>query len=709
MQATSAASVRWGGWSRNLRHLKSGVLVEPHSFFEEMKRYIGFSPDDAETLRSLAPVVEPHLPALAERFYAEIPRHASAAGVFTGGTDQIARLKGTLQKWARGLFTGIYDEAYAHERFRIGFRHVQIALPQRYVISAVSVVEHFLRDLFDREITDPGRRGQAHRSLSRILNLDLNLICETYFEGSLRELRHLNDTLTATNRSLEQANRVKSEFLATVSHELRTPLTAIVGFSRLLAEGQIDDPARQLEFTRDIHTSALSLLGLVDEILDVARIEAGRLEITLASVDVAGVVREVVAEQALEASRKGLELTNAIPLDLPDVRADAERLKQILTNLVANAIKFTDQGFVRVGAGVVSDANSIVLTIEDSGIGISPEVIPTLFEKFKQADASYSRRHAGVGLGLAISKTLVDKMSGTISLHSAGPGTGTTARVTLAMAVVAQPAERRATRMPTRQVRVLLVADDHTVRRSVANELTTRGYIVREGATVDGARALAVAERPEVLVLDMGLSPDPTVARRWCEFLIELQIDPRTSAIQMIVLTDAAIETMRVELSLLLTPRATVLQWPADAATLHDAVQRAVTETRRPTRLLVVDDDPLVFKFASQVLPKADYALLYATSGREALAMLAAHPIDAILLDLRMPDGSGYDLIRDLKLREHPSHVPIVVLTNYPEPTSENEKELLQSHVVLELFSKATVARNPHALVDRLARLPRHS
>ena len=674
-----------------------------------MKRYIGFSPDDAETLRSLAPVIEPHLPALAERFYEEIPRHAGAAQVFTGGSDQIARLKLTLQKWARGLFSGIYDEAYAHERFRIGFRHVQIVLPQRYVISAVFVIEQFIRDVLDREIADPDERHRAHRSVSRILNLDLNLICETYFEGSLRELRHLNDELTAANDSLERANQVKSEFLAAVSHELRTPLTAIVGFSRLLAEGRVDDPATQEEFTRDIHSSALSLLGLVDEILDVARIEAGRLEVTLGKVSVAPVARDVLVELGLEASRKDLELINAVPVTVPDVRADAERLKQILTNLVSNAIKFTDEGFVRVGARSSPEGDSILLTVEDSGIGIAPEVIPTLFERFKQADASHTRRHAGVGLGLAISKALVEKMGGTISLQSAGPGTGTTARVTLATAAVQQPAAPRAAPILPHQVRVLLVVDDSTVRAIVAGELTTRGYIVREGATVDGARALAVAEPPDVLVLDMGLSPDPTVARSWCELLMELQTDPRTSAIQTIVLTEAATETMRVELSLLLTPRSMILQGPADAAALHDAVQRVITETRRPARLLVVDDDPLVFKFASQILPSAEYALLYATSGRQALAMLETHPVDVILLDLRMPDGSGYDLIRELKLRDRPSEVPIVVMTNYPEPASDDEKDLLESHVVLELFSKAAVARDPTPLVERLTRLSRHS
>ena len=138
---------------------------------------------------------------------------------------------------------------------------------------------------FDQAIADPEQRRQAHRSVSCILNLDLNLICETYFEGSLRELRHLNDDLAAANRSLEEANRVESEFLATVSHELRTPLTAIIGFSKLLADDTVAEPEKRREFTRDIHASALALLSLVDEILDLARIESGRFQVRAAPVD----------------------------------------------------------------------------------------------------------------------------------------------------------------------------------------------------------------------------------------------------------------------------------------------------------------------------------------------------------------------------------------------------------------------------------------
>ncbi len=143
-------------------------------------------------MRDLAPLVEPHLVELSERFYAQIPAHPEAAAVFAGGAAHIARLKLTLQRWARGLVSGVYDAAYAEERLQIGVRHVQIGLPQRYVVGAMYVVEDFLRGVIDAEVSE-AERSTLKVSLSRIINIDLNLICETYFAGSMQQLRSLND------------------------------------------------------------------------------------------------------------------------------------------------------------------------------------------------------------------------------------------------------------------------------------------------------------------------------------------------------------------------------------------------------------------------------------------------------------------------------------------------------------------------------------
>ena len=674
------------------------------SFLEEIKQYIGFTADDAEVLAALAPVVEPHLSALADRFYQQIPRHPEAAAVFTGGEVQIARLKQTLQRWARGLFSGTYDLAYAEERFRIGYRHVQIRLPQRYVIGAMQVVAEFLREVVDREVVDEVLRRRAHVSLSRILLLDLNLMCETYFEGSLRELRQLNTRLSDVNRSLEEANRAKNDFLATTSHELRTPLTSIIGFSRLLLDQYVTDPAEQRELLNDLYRNALHLLSLVDDILDVSRIEAGRLDMVTETVDLKALIDEVTASTKVQADEKGLALTTEVPSALPRVRADKARLRQILLNVIGNAIKFTDRGEVGVVATVDAEASQVSLDVSDTGIGIAPEQQPLVFEKFRQLDASHTRRHGGAGLGLAISKALIERMNGRISLRSEGPGKGTTVTLTLpVMAATAAAAPRDRAGARAALASLLVVAEDAAAREALAAVLTSAGYYVREGATIDGTRALIHVERPDALLLDVTTLSRADAARQWLDFLVALHADRVTRSIQSVVLVGPSVEAAtRVKFELL-PSRPTLIDAPLDSEALSRALDR-VASTRRtaPFRLLVADDDPLVFKFVSTVLPPHEYVVLRAGTGNEVLRAITAQHVDAVLLDLRMPEGSGYDVIRALKLEGRAPDVPILVLTNYPTPTDLDEQNLLSTPLVLEVLPKPTVAKQPELLVERL-------
>lgn len=678
------------------------------SFINEMKRYIGFTPDDGATLASLAPLVEPYLPELADRFYAQIPRHEGAAAVFTGGETQIARLKLTLQHWARGLFAGTYDAAYAEERFRIGYRHVQIRLPQRYVIGAMQVVAEFLREVLDREIADDDRRRRAHTSLNRILLLDLNLMCETYFEGSVRELRQLNDRLSSVNRSLETANRAKNDFLATTSHELRTPLTSIIGFSRLLLDQYISDPDEQRDLLSDVHRNALHLLSLVDDILDVSRIEAGRLEMVSETVDVASLIHEVAGSTRVQADDKGLALIADVRPELPRVRGDQARLRQILLNVIGNAIKFTDRGEVRIVAHTDVEGSQVRIDVRDTGIGIAPDQQPLLFEKFRQIDASHTRRHGGAGLGLAISKALIERMNGRILLHSEGPGQGTT--VTLLLPVTAVPAAVTSRRAGTSDARasIVVVAEETRTRESLTSVLTSAGYSVREGATVDGTRALIHIATPDALLIDLTTLTRPESARQWLDLLVALHADPATSSIQSMVLVDPSVETAtRVKFELL-PSRPTFIDAPLDSATLSQVLDRIASKRQTaPFRLLVADDDPLVFKFVSSVLPPHEYVVLRAGSGEEVLRAVKDQSVHAVLLDLRMPGGSGYDVIRSLKLEGHAPDLPILVLTNYPAPTDLQEQNLLSTPLVVDVLPKPAVAKRPELLIERLGQVRR--
>ena len=685
----------------------------PETFLEEMKRYVGFTADDAAILVSLAPMVEPHLHALADRFYEQIPRHSEAAAVFTGGEAQIARLKLTLQHWARSLFWGVYGEAYAQERFRIGYRHVQIGLPQRYVISAMHVVARFLGELFDREIRDPDHLRRARASLERIIILDLGMICETYFEGSLRELRQLNDRLTSANRSLEEANRVKADFLATTSHEQRTPLTSIIGFSRILVDGYVDDPAEQRDLLDDVHRSALHLLSLVDDILDLSRIEAGRLDITVESVDLAGLITEVMTLTTVQANEKGLALVTDLPHTLPQIRVDRSRMRQILLNVIGNAIKFTDRGEIRVSAFVTDgDGAHVRVAVVDTGIGIALDKQPLLFEKFRQIDASHTRRYGGSGLGLAISKALIERMSGRIQLRSAGDGLGTTVALTVPVArqaaLDAAPGKR--TGDSPRRSSVLLMGMDADARRAMATSLKSSGHAVREGATADGVRALVRIEPPDVLLIDLMTAGGSDSDREWLDLLVALHADPQTRSIRSVVLIDrAAHAATRVQLELL-PIRPTILDTPLDGTNLKRMLERVSSSPHAtPLRVLVADDDPMVFKFVTSILPPHEYIVQHAASGAEVLRAVDAQQFDALLLDLRMPDQSGYDVIRSLKLEGRAPELPILVITNYTEPADAQEQILLSSPLVMEVLTKPTVAARPEVLLEWLDAIRRES
>ncbi len=416
------------------------------SFIEEMKRYLGFGPEDVALLRQLGPRMEKYLPDLAERFYSQIPHHPNAFRVFTSGEAQIARLKHTLQHWARGLFTGTYDAAYAEDRFQIGYRHVRVGLEQKYVISAMGIVRTFLAECLLLEFPASDERLRYSRSLSKVLDLDLNLMCESYMHATMQGLRALNVQLERANQDLAEASRTKDEFLAHISHELRTPLNSILGFSKLILDGLCQTPEEERELLRDVFSSAQHLLSLVNDILDIGRIEAGRMSLHLEDVNPRDLFDSTIPLVAIQAVEKRLELRDETSNQaLPLLRADEVRLRQVLLNLLSNAVKYTPSGSVVLRAHVEETARMLRIEVEDTGIGIPAELREAVFHKFIQLSAGDSRRTGGTGLGLAISRRLVEMMGGRIGIEDGPRGRGTRVWLTVPLAGVteAQPAKQK--------------------------------------------------------------------------------------------------------------------------------------------------------------------------------------------------------------------------------------------------------------------------
>lgn len=408
------------------------------TFLQEMKRYVGFSGEDAQLLRALGPHMEKYLPEMAERFYSQIPHHPNAFRVFTGGHVQIDRLKQTLQHWARGLFTGVYDEAYSNDRFQIGYRHVRIGLDQKYVISAMGIVRAFLSECLLLEFPASDERLRHARSLNRMLDLDLNLMCESYMHATVENLRSLNEQLERANAELAEAGRSKDEFLAQTSHELRTPLNSILGFTKLILDGLATSADEQRELLEDVYHSAQLLLGIVNDILDIGRIEAGKVSLHLGSLNPRHILDSTLPLVAVQAASKRLELRDeTLGTTMPAVRGDEVRLRQVLLNLLSNAVKFTEHGTITLRAAVqaVDGGTFLRFEVEDTGIGIPRERQGAVFEKFVSAHPAQSRRHGGSGLGLTISRKLVELMGGAIGLTSLGKNRGTRVWFTIPLAL----------------------------------------------------------------------------------------------------------------------------------------------------------------------------------------------------------------------------------------------------------------------------------
>ena len=412
------------------------------SYIQEMKRYIAFTEADAALLRQLGPRMERYLAEMAERFYLQIPHHPNAFRVFTGGEAQITRLKQTLQEWARGLFSGVYDERYANDRYQIGYRHVRIGLEQKYVISAMGIVRAYFFDCLLLEFQASDERLRHAHSLGKILDLDLNLMCESYMHATLQNLRALNEQLERANQDLAQASRTKDEFLAHTSHELRTPLNSILGFTKLILDGLCKSREEEQELLRDVFASAQHLLGIVNDILDIARIEANQMTLHIEQINPRQVLDSTLPLVAVQAAAKGLELRDQTArVTLPLVQADEVRFRQVLLNLLSNAVKFTPQGSVTLRTDIVDSQSSAIsghaflrFEVIDTGIGIPLEKREAVFQKFVQVDNTHTRRHGGSGLGLAIARRLVELMGGAIRLESGSDGRGTLVWFTLPLA-----------------------------------------------------------------------------------------------------------------------------------------------------------------------------------------------------------------------------------------------------------------------------------
>jgi signal transduction histidine kinase/CheY-like chemotaxis protein len=489
---------------------------------------------------------------------------------------------------------------------------------------------------------------------------------------------------------LELASQHKSQFVASMSHELRTPLNAIIGLTEMMVTNAARfGTEKAAEPLKRVHRAGQHLLGLINQVLDLSKIEAGKLELNPESVNLAPLIDEVVGTARQLAQQNKNNLVVEAQEKLGALTVDPMRLRQILLNLLSNACKFTSQGEVKLRVRKVADGrNWVEFAVADTGIGMTPEQQAKLFEEFTQADSSTARRYGGTGLGLAITRKLARMMGGDVTVASE-PGKGSV--FTVRLPAGPDPVAKAATNggRPPSSDCVLVVDDDATARELIADQLKAEGFSVATAA--GGLEGLKLAKdlRPIAITLDV-MMPD---LDGW-SVLAALRQDPELAEIPVIMITILDEHRRGVALG-----AAGYLTKPIDRERLHRMISR-FRAPARPTRILLVDDDKDQRERLRGWLEGEQWAVQETANGREALTRLQAEKPDVILLDLMMPEMDGFAVVAALQKEPRWRDIPVIVITARDLDAKDRERlnSGVQSVLVKETF-------RPAELVERIRRL----
>jgi PAS domain S-box-containing protein len=514
----------------------------------------------------------------------------------------------------------------------------------------------------------------------------------------MTELKRFEHTLQQKNVELEDASRMKSEFLANMSHELRTPLNAIIGFSEVLKDGMVGDMTEQQRgFIGDIFGSGKHLLSLINDILDLSKVEAGKMQLDLELVEVTPLFKNSLSIIREKAATRHIQLGMDVAEGLGSIQADGRKVKQIVYNLLSNAVKFTgERGRVtlrackvpRAQVGQLSGAwtgrgfpltsdgeftEFLEISVRDSGIGISPDGLERLFKPFSQIDSGLARRFEGTGLGLAMVKLLAELHGGAVAVESAvGEGSCFTVWLPLRAptavlptpptglpVVLGQPAGGRT---------ALVVEDDYKSAELIRVQLEAEGFTVLHAASGEAALILAVQQPLSLITLDIMLPQ----MDGW-EFLDRIRQVPTLGSIPVVIVSIVADRNRGFALG-----AAAVVQKPIARQELYDALvelglfPRAHGET---LKVLVVDDDPQAVELIALGILGLASTVLRAYGGREAIAMARSERPDLIVLDLMMPEVNGFDVVGALIKQPDTARIPILVVTA-KDITAEDRAQL---------------------------------
>ena len=484
-----------------------------------------------------------------------------------------------------------------------------------------------------------------------------------------KEIQEVNEQLVQSEQRARAATQAKSHFLANMSHELRTPLNAIIGYSEMLQEEAQD--SGQESFIPDlkkINRSGRHLLDLINDVLDLSKIEAGKMELYLETFDIPNLLEDVSATVQLLVQKNSNVLEVRCPANLGAMRADMTKVRQSLFNLLSNASKFTKNGKITLEAArEISPMNRdwIVFRVSDTGIGMTPEQQDRVFEAFSQADASTARDFGGTGLGLTITKTFCRMMGGDVALTS-DPGKGTTFVVRLPTEVREADAESAAASksiaepLNTEGKPVLVIDDDADTRQVLKRFLNRKGFPIECASNGEEGLRLARELHPMAIILDV-MMPGMD---GWA-VLSTLKSEPDVRDIPVVMLTIVDDKNLGYGLG-----ATDYMIKPVDRDRLTEILAK-FRDMPPPRSALVVDDEEPARKMLTQILEKERWNVIQAENGLVALERIAKQRPDLILLDLMMPKMNGYQFVAELHKHDEWRSIPIIVVTARDISTAE--------------------------------------
>jgi GAF domain-containing protein/CheY-like chemotaxis protein len=545
-------------------------------------------------------------------------------------------------------------------------------------------------------LAQPRKSSSEEMDLVEILGVNLSV--------ALENARLYQDAME-TNERLKEMDRLKSQFLANMSHELRTPLNSIIGFSRVILKG-IDGPLTDMQRTdlQAVHDSGQHLLGLINDILDISKIQAGKMELSFEEVDLGEVVKGVMSTAIALVKDKPIDLQQSVPPDLPTIWGDSRRIRQVLLNLVGNSTKFTEEGFIRVE--VETGPGEVVVAVSDSGTGIPADKLENIFEEFTQVDGSSTRAAGGTGLGLSITRHFVEMHGGRIWVEST-IDVGSTFYVALPIEGPSDPSEEEVQEVSSVEMEegqaeleqesdrrvVLCVDDDEGVITLFRRYLSKQGYrvvsLVDSTAVLEQAREL----RPFAITLDVMMPQKDG----W-QVIQELKADPETREIPVVVCSIVSEKEYGLSLG-----ASDYLVKPILEDDLLAALER-LGRYEEPCQVLVVDDQAEDRDLLRRMIESWEgYEVVEAAGGQEAIDLVCQVRPDIIVLDLMMPEVDGFAVLESIKADRATRSIPIIVVT--AKDLTHEERELLNTRV--EALLQKGIFNQQELLADVAAVLKR--